>query len=275
MSSASLKHVLLLGGHGKIAQLLTPLLLRRGWDVTSVIRTDDQSSTVREVLERVQPEDEGVVGKLQVLVHSLAEVKTQEDAREVIERAGKERDVDYVVWSAGAGGKGGAQNTNAIDKIAASNFVLAAAEAPKITRFLHVSHLGSRYTKPAWWSDYDWKGTDNINHEVFPVYYAAKLAVDELLYSVSKTSGPSFVGISLRPGSLSDEPAGKVELGRTASSKGKISREAVARVADVLLASEGVKNTWLDLLDGEEEVESAVKKAVDEGVNAVEGEKCA
>ncbi|KAH6615762.1 hypothetical protein B0J18DRAFT_289730 [Chaetomium sp. MPI-SDFR-AT-0129] len=275
MSSASLKHVLLLGGHGKIAQLLTPLLLRRGWDVTSVIRTDEQSSTIRELLGRVQPRDEGAVGKLHVLVHSLAEVKTQEDAKGVIDRAGKEGDVDYVVWSAGAGGKGGPDNTNAIDRVAASNFILAASEAPKITRFLHVSHLGSRYTKPAWWSDEDWERTNNINQRIFPVYYGAKLAVDELLYGVSKTSGPAFVGISLRPGSLSDEPAGKVELGRTASSKGKISREAVAQVADVLLASEGVQNTWLDLLDGEEEVESAVKKAVDEGVNAVEGENYA
>lgn len=83
------------------------------------------------------------------------------------------------------------------------------------------------------------------------------------------------MGISLRPGSLSDEPAGKVELGRTVSSRGKISREAVAKVADELLASEGVQNTWLDLLDGEDEVEDAVKRAVTEGVSAVEGEKYA
>lgn len=101
MSSTALKHVLLLGGHGKIAQLLTPLLLRRGWDVTSVIRTDEQSPAIRELLGRAQPGGENGVGKLHVLVHSLAEVKTQEDAKGVIDRAGKEGDVDYVVWSAG------------------------------------------------------------------------------------------------------------------------------------------------------------------------------
>lgn len=87
-------HVLLLGGHGKVAQLLTPLLLRRGWDVTSVIRTEEQVPTI----QGLAPKDgEGSTGKLTVLVRSLEEVKSESDAGKVISEWGG----DYIVWSAG------------------------------------------------------------------------------------------------------------------------------------------------------------------------------
>lgn len=85
-------HILLLGGHGKIAQLLTPLLLRRGWDVTSVIRTEEQVP----VIEKLGPKSGG--GKLTALVRSLEEVKSEGDAKRVL---GEVSGVDYVVWSAG------------------------------------------------------------------------------------------------------------------------------------------------------------------------------
>jgi hypothetical protein len=138
-----------------------------------------------------------------------------------------------------------------------------------------ISYLGSRRTKPAWWSAEAWAAAVDVNTRVLPHYYAAKLAADEVLYSVSKERGSGFVGINLRPGTLTLELAGRVELGKTGSSRGRISRESVARVADLLLASEGVKNSWLDLLDGEEEVEDAVARVVREGVDAAEGEDIA
>ena len=87
-------HVLLLGGHGKIAQLLTPLLLSRGWDVTSVIRTPEQVTTIEGLAAGALGEEKG---KLNVLVRSLEEVKSEGEARAVVEEAG----ADFVVWSAG------------------------------------------------------------------------------------------------------------------------------------------------------------------------------
>lgn len=99
-------HVLLMGGHGKVAQYLTPLLLQRSWTVTSVIRSPDQVPTIKRL-----GENQG--GKLNVLVHSLEEVKSQAQAKSVLD----EVKPDYVVWSAGAGGKGGAQRvrSNALE----------------------------------------------------------------------------------------------------------------------------------------------------------------
>ncbi|KAK4177785.1 hypothetical protein QBC36DRAFT_309810 [Triangularia setosa] len=259
-------HVLLLGGHGKVAQLLTPLLLKRSWTVTSVIRSQEQVDTIKK-LGRDQE-------TLNVLVRSLEDVKSEGDAKKIIEDAGREagdKGVDYVVWSAGAGGKGGPERTYAIDRDAAIHFIHASASIPSITRFLLVSYLASRKAKPSWWSDEEWKAAEQVNNEVLPTYYKAKIAADEELYRVSKAS-KSLVGINLRPGTLTLEPAGKVELGRTKGSKGGVSRETVAVVADRLLAKEGVRNSWIDLVDGEEEVEEAVERVVREGVDAAEGD---
>ncbi|KAK4154003.1 hypothetical protein C8A00DRAFT_14862 [Chaetomidium leptoderma] len=269
MTLSSAPHrVLLLGGHGKISQLLTPLLLRRGWDVTSVIRAEEQVPTVQ---EGGGGDEKKKVGRLTVLVRSLDDVKSEGDARGVLEEVGA--GLDFVVWSAGAGGKGGSERTYAIDRDAATYFIRAAAATPTITRFLMVSYLGSRRSKPAWWSDDAWAAAEHINNEVLPHYYRAKVAADEVLYAVSKERGSGFVGINLRPGTLTLEPAGRVELGKTRQSTGSVSRESVARVADLLLATDGVKNTWLDLLDGEEETEKAVERVVKDGVNAAEGEE--
>lgn len=93
------------------------------------------------------------------------------------------------------------------------------------------------------------------------------------MYQASRKSS-TLVGIDLRPGTLSDDAAGKVTLGKTntVGLKSKVSREVVAQTADVLLATEGVKNSWIDLLDGDEEVESAVQRVVRDGVDTAEGE---
>lgn len=136
-----------------------------------------------------------------------------------------------------------------------------------------ISYLASRRSKPSWWSDADWAAAEDLNANILPHYYRAKLAADEALYAVSKARGSGFVGINLRPGTLTLTPAAKVELGKTKRSNGNVSRESVARVADALLASEGVKNSWVDLLDGEEGIEEAVHRVVREGVDAAEGEE--
>lgn len=82
--------VLLIGGHGKVSLLLTPLLLSRSWHVTSLIRDPSQTA---EILSRAK----GLPGTLDVLVRSLEDVKSDADAQKVLD----EVKPDYVVWSAG------------------------------------------------------------------------------------------------------------------------------------------------------------------------------
>ena len=113
-----------------------------------------------------------------------------------------------------------------------------------MTRFLLVSCLVSRRSKPSSWSDEERAGAEYLHANVLPHYYKAKVEADEVLYRVFKERSPGFVGIELHPGMLRDKlSSGKVELGKTKTASGKVSRESIARVADLLLASEGVKNS--------------------------------
>ena len=83
-------HVLLLGGHGKVALYLTPLLLNRSWRVTSVVRNPDHESEILDL-------GKGHKGKLNVLISSLENVKSAADAHKILDATKP----DYVVWSAG------------------------------------------------------------------------------------------------------------------------------------------------------------------------------
>jgi hypothetical protein len=141
-----------------------------------------------------------------------------------------------------------------------------------VTKFLVVSYVGSNRSKPPWWSEEEWKGAREVNNGVLKKYYPAKLAADECLTALAAKRGAGFVGISLRPGYLTDEEGeGNVALGKTAA-RGGVRRRDVARVAMALLESEGVKSCWLDLLQGEESVEAAVKRCVGAGVDCSEGQ---
>ncbi|KAG5990326.1 hypothetical protein E4U43_004309, partial [Claviceps pusilla] len=162
--------------------------------------------------------------------------------------------------------------TYKVDRDGAINFVHAAASIPSITRFLLISYTGSRRSGAPWWPAGEWDEYDReVNHGSLATYYQAKIAADEVLYEVSAKSA-TLVGINLRPGVLTEEPAGRVELGKTKHVRGKTSRATVAAAAAALLAAEGATNVWIDLLDGEEDLDAAVERVVRDGVNAAEGE---
>ncbi|KAL1798608.1 hypothetical protein ACET3X_002645 [Alternaria dauci] len=263
-------HILLIGGHGKVAQLLTPLLLAKSWNVTSMIRTASQRPAI-EKLGQGQP------GKLDVLISSVADVKTEGDAKSILEQVKP----DWVVWSAGAGGKGGAEMTYAVDRDAAIAFTKASVNTPSVKKFLTVSYLSSRRGRAPWWNDEDWKAAQKVNTEILPDYFKAKVAADEVLTVLSQERvakeekdgvppNERFCGISLRPGTLTEEPAGKVKIGKIGAG-GKTSRATVAESVVSVLEHEGARG-WVDVIDGDEEIDDAVAKYVKEGQDAVEGE---
>ncbi|WP_309128949.1 SDR family oxidoreductase [Microbacterium sp.] len=112
---------LIIGGHGKVALLLAPLLSARGDEVTAVIRDPDQQSDVREA------------GGSPVVFD--IERENRDSLQQLI--AGH----DAVVWSAGAGG-GNPARTRAVDLEAATRSMDAAAEAG-VRRYVMVSYYGS------------------------------------------------------------------------------------------------------------------------------------
>ena len=236
------------------------MLLSRSWQLTSVIRDPAQKPTIA-ALGASHP------GHLDILISSLEDVKIQAQAQSIIASAKP----NYIVWSAGAGGKGGPERTFAIDRDACIAFIRAAAATESVSKFLLVSYLGSRRSKAPWWSDEEWKASQDINKGALKNYYQAKLAADECLTAAGKTRGEGFAAICFRPGALADgEEEGKVSLGMT-KARGKVKRNAVARVAAELLEKEG-RSCWLDLLEGDEDIKGAVNRCMIDGVDCVEGE---
>lgn len=116
-----MSRILLIGGHGKVALLLEPVLVAAGHDVTAVIRTPDQ---------------EAEVAATGATPH-VADIQTLDlDGFTNLVRGH-----DVVIWSAGAGG-GAPERTYAIDRDAAIRSIDAAAAAG-VTRYLMVSYFGA------------------------------------------------------------------------------------------------------------------------------------
>ncbi|KAF9739515.1 NAD dependent epimerase/dehydratase [Paraphaeosphaeria minitans] len=248
-------NVLLIGGHGKIAQLLTPLLLARSWNVTSMIRSADQTATI-EKLGQGQP------GKLSVLVSSVEDVQTESDAQKILDQVKP----DWVVWSAGAGGRGGPSRTKAVDQDAAVAFTKASIHAPSIKKFLTVSYIASRRNRAPWWTDADWEAAQKVNNEILPHYYKAKVAADEVLTVLAKERFDAEAKKAC-PRMIS---AGGVIVGRIPS-RGDTSRATVAETVVAVLETEGARG-YIDVLDGDEDTGGAIKRLVKEGIDNVEGE---
>ena len=140
--------VLLLGGHGKIAMKLTPLLTAKSWDVTSVVRNESHKSEIMSLGNGP--------GKIDVLVDSLDEVTEESHAQRVLDTVNP----SIVVFAAGAGGKGGLGRTKAVDEVAAKAYISVSVRSPTVKKFLMVSYIASRKGYPKWWNDDDRKAAD-------------------------------------------------------------------------------------------------------------------
>lgn len=176
-----------------------------------------------------------------------------------------------LIAGTGAGGKGGAERTFAVDRDAAKAYISAATSTKIISKFLMVSYLGSRRERPSWWTDEDWKASLEVNNGALKNYFEAKVSADEWLVAHARKRGKGFRAINLRPGTLTDDPAaGIVSLGHTRS-RGKISRADVADVAVRLLETKDADG-YYDLLDGEESVKDAVERVIRDGIDCFEGE---
>ena len=164
-------NILIIGGHGKVALLLAPLLVERGDEVTSVIRNPDHRADV----ERTGASP---------LVADIESLDTEQLAALF---AGH----DAIVWSAGAGG-GAPERTYAVDRDAAIRSMDAAAIAG-VDRYVMVSYFGAS-------TDH---GVPEDNS--FFAYAEAKAAADERL----RTTGLSWT--ILGPSTLTlDPPTGLI-----------------------------------------------------------------
>lgn len=115
------KKVIVIGGHGKVAQIATPLLINEGYEVTSVIRNPDQVPDIE------------ALGAAPA-VYDITNLSTEQFADLLSGH-------DAVIWSAGAGG-GSPERTYAIDRDAAITSI-GAAEKAGVKRYVMVSYFGA------------------------------------------------------------------------------------------------------------------------------------
>lgn len=165
--------VVIIGGHGKVALLATPMLVKAGHRVTSVVRNPDHAADVT------------ATGSAS-LVADVEKLSVEELTELLLGH-------DVVVWSAGAGG-GSPERTYAVDRDAAMRSMDAVSAAGG-ARYVMVSYFGA--------------GADHgvLPDNPFFAYAEAKAAADAHL------TASDLVWTILRPSGLTDGPAGGVETG--------------------------------------------------------------
>ncbi|ORY88875.1 NADH(P)-binding-domain-containing protein [Leucosporidium creatinivorum] len=242
---AAAQRIVVVGGHGKVALHFARLASSR-YSVESLVRSEDHFS---DITSR---------GASPVLL-SLEDASTAE-------LTSKFQGARAVVFSAGAGGKGGAERTNAVDYLGAVKTfdAIEKVEGQKPALFL-VSAIDTRdLEKPAppHYNADDLEASKK-GHQAIGAYYDAKLKADRDL--VKRTA---FDWTILRPGHLEDgEGTGKVQVGQTHI--GGVPREDVAATLLELISlpGKGSSGLALDLIKGETSISEAVRSAVDKGVS--------
>jgi uncharacterized protein YbjT (DUF2867 family) len=210
----------IIGGHGKVARLATPLLVERGNRVVSIIRKQEQAAEI-----------EGLGAE--PLVRDVMDL-SREEMTELFREAG----LDAVVWSAGVGG-GDPERTWKVDRDAAIRS-MDAAEAAGATRYVMVSYMGA-----------------SLNHSVpeedgFYAYAQSKAEADEHL------RGSNLEWTLLGPNSLSEEdPSGEIRV-TAEPGESTASRANVARVIDAVLADASTIRKAIPFTDGQTPIAEAI-----------------
>ncbi|MHB0862236.1 SDR family oxidoreductase [Paenibacillus sp. SEL3] len=211
-------NVLVIGANGKVGRHLVRLLgQNKSHRVKALTRHSDQA----EALERLGAET--VVSDLEGTVGEIAEAIKGSDA---------------IVFTAGSGGKTGADKTLLIDLDGAVK-AMEAAEQAGIQRFVMVSALHAE--KREQWP------------ESIKPYYVAKHYADRLL----EASNLDYT--ILRPGGLTDDVGtGKVATGEDFTSH-TISREDVAAVVIAVLEEQQTYHRSINLVSGSTPIAEAIR----------------
>lgn len=213
-----MNRIAIVGGHGKVALRLAPLLVAAGHAVTSIVRNPDHADEV-------------------AATGATAHVADVER----LDRAGFASlldGFDAVVWSAGAGG-GDPARTYALDRDAAVASMDAAADAGA-RRYVMVSYFGA--------------GPEHgvPEDDAFFPYAQAKSEADAHLAA----SDLDFT--ILRPSRLTlEEGTGRIETGPSVTG-GEVSRDNVAAVAAAALADDRTIGATIEFNDGDTPIAQAL-----------------
>lgn len=215
------KHIVIAGGHGKIALLLERILSARGDSVSGIIRKPEQINDLE-------------LAGAKAIVLDLENTTVDTLAEHL-------RGADAVVFAAGAGPGSGAERKDTVDRGAA--VVLAdAAEAAGVRRYVMVSAMGA-----------DDRSRDADLDPVFAAYLRAKAAADA---DVRERAGLQTTIV--RPGGLTDDPGTGRVTAATETGRGEIPRADVAAVLAAVLDDDRTAGRTFELIGGETPIDAAL-----------------
>jgi uncharacterized protein YbjT (DUF2867 family) len=199
---------LILGASGQIGNMATKQLLAEGQSVIALVRDKNKLADIAS--------DKKL---------DIVEADLEQDFSQAF------NDCDQVIFSAGSGGKTGADKTMLIDLWAACK-AIDYAKAANVSHFIMVSSIGA-------------DDPDQGSEQMKP-YLVAKHMADEYLIS----SGLNYT--IFRPGSLTDDRAtGKVQTQRPSSKeKMTINREDVVRALTYAVGKPQLGGKVFELFNG-------------------------
>lgn len=205
-------HVVIAGGHGKIALILERLLTERGDSVAGFIRNPDHADELKAV--GADP-----------LVVDLERASVADVAAHL-------HGADAVVFAAGAGPGSGAARKETVDRDAA--ILLAdAAEAAKVRRYVMVSSINADANAP------------HTKDDVFTAYLRAKGAADD---NVRAREG--LDSTIVRPGHLTNDPGSGLITAAAHTERGDIPRADVAAVLLAALDAPAAVGRTFNVISG-------------------------
>ncbi|MEY2849946.1 MAG: hypothetical protein RI885_2613 [Actinomycetota bacterium] len=210
--------IVIAGGHGKIALLLSSLLATEGHHPVGMIRNAGHAAEVRAT--GAEP-----------LVLDL-------ESSDVSAVATALAGADAVVFAAGAGPDSGAARKLTVDRDGAI-LLAAAAEEAGVPRIVVISSIGA--------DDFD-----PLSDDVMQVYLRAKSEADAAVRATQ------LDWTIVRPGTLTDEPGtGRITVGETVDG-GTIPRADVAAVVAALVTEGRALRRQFELVSGDAAIADAL-----------------
>ena len=210
--------IVIAGAHGQIARRLGRLLSARGDTVVGIIRNPAHESDV--VADGVDP-----------VVLDLETARPEEVETAV-------RDVDAVVFAAGAGPGSGPARKRTVD-LGGAVKLADAARSTGVRRYVMVSSIGADRPEAA--------------DESMRPYLRAKAEADDYV----RASGLDFTIV--RPGSLTDDPGtGRVQVSVELGNRGPVPRDDVAAVLAAVLATPATIGKTFELFTGDTPIPEAL-----------------
>jgi nucleoside-diphosphate-sugar epimerase len=247
--------VLIFGGSGQVARLITKELIEKGDIVHSVIRNPAQSESLIQLGAKpvVQSVEDSSVAELTSMLKKISP--------------------DVIIWSAGAGGSTTSERTRKVDYEAAVKSFDAAAAAG-VKRYIMVSAADTRDREnkpvPTWYGEADKQASD-MYWSVIGDYAQAKLDADRDLVTRNKERGLHYS--IARPTWYGDvEGSGKIAIGKVpALSAGKIARSDVASAVVAAVYDDGTIGRAFDIAPGDTPIKDAIARVGKEGIDTFEG----